>query len=268
MIRSGDSVKITFTTEGDVVRLQRPGLRIQQLVGKDTEALPKGLAGRQPFEAVAVVRAATRERVAASIVRYAHVPELRMQQAVRHLTADDRPTADPCPYGDVTERLETLRGTEAPFTEPPSPPTGTRSPASVSSTASLVANCMPEPSAHLCFARRSTSAPWAAPNGSQVTESRGRGAEIYPVGVPAVAAPRPDALRAKTDRDVDTARTGFTRLGRRRSDRRGRPRRRRRRRGRTVCRRAGGARRGRGWLWSRRGRGGCWSLRRRRRRRR
>ena len=79
--------------------------------------MAESLARRQPFEAVAVVGTATCERIAVAIVRDAHVPELGMQEAVRHLTADDHAAADPGSDRDVAERVESLRGAEAPFAE-------------------------------------------------------------------------------------------------------------------------------------------------------
>src|SRR5207248_7577860 len=96
---------------------ERPGIGNRKLVGRDAEARAESLAGRQPFEAVAVVRAATHEGVTAAIVRYAHVSELGVQQAVGDLAADDRPATDPGSDRHVTERLETARGAEVSFAE-------------------------------------------------------------------------------------------------------------------------------------------------------
>ncbi len=80
MIRSGDNVQIDVDeTERDVVGFELPRIDARQLVGGNAEAPPESLARREPFEAVAVVRAATRERITVAIVRDAHVSELGMQ---------------------------------------------------------------------------------------------------------------------------------------------------------------------------------------------
>jgi hypothetical protein len=103
--------------ERDVLGLQLPDARVPELLGRFAPARVDGVAGGEPLEAVAVVRADAVERIALAVVRDPHVAELRMEQPVHEPSVREAAAADPRADRDVTEGVEAGRGAPAVLAE-------------------------------------------------------------------------------------------------------------------------------------------------------
>jgi len=104
--------------QGNIVRLQFPG----RMIGRQGFCLlPPALlhsgAGSQPFETIAMKRAVAFEGVKRFIVRERDVSHFGVQQAVRKLPVDQRPTADACADCQVDEGIQSLGSAPAPLSQ-------------------------------------------------------------------------------------------------------------------------------------------------------
>src|SRR5262245_10024869 len=110
----GQDADVRDETERQILGFQGPGRVVAgQSVGRLPPTRCQRWARGKPFQTISMIGAQTRKWIRLSVVGKAHVPHLRVQEAVEHASMHNSSTPDTSAYGDVEKGVEPLGGSPA-----------------------------------------------------------------------------------------------------------------------------------------------------------